>query len=473
VSQSEICFMSALELRQRFLRRELSPVEATLAVLKQIEQFEPTLNAFVTQTPDLALDHARYAEDCYVNGRTDSPLLGVPVSIKDITATRGIRTTRGSLLYENWIPEFDAPVVERMYRAGSVMLGKTTTPEMGWKGDSGNRVNGPARNPWNPERTAGGSSGGASAAVAAGFGPIATGTDGAGSVRIPAAFCGVYGVKPSFGLIPTYPASTVPGLAHNGPLTRTVRDAAIAVNVLAGPDARDKNSLGAPDTDFLEACDRSIDGLRVAWSPNLGYAEVEPEVQALVAEAAHVFESFGCRVEEVDPGIPDPWEELDLIWQSGQAIAHADDFASVRDLLDPGRVTIIEKGLEGDAVALGKAYAMVSAYSEQWRAFMKSYDLLLTPTLPVSAFPAGDDYPAQINGVPMTYLGWTKFTYPFNITGKPAASVPCGLTSAGLPVGLQIVGRWRDDATVFAASAAFESARPWRGLTPTLLSKVE
>jgi aspartyl-tRNA(Asn)/glutamyl-tRNA(Gln) amidotransferase subunit A len=470
VDASDICFTPATELRQRYLRREISPVEVTQAVLHQIDQFEPVLNAFVTQTPELALDQARRAEDAYVSGNIDQPLLGIPFSIKDIAVTRGIRTTRGSLLFNDFIPDFDAPLVERLYDAGGVMLGKSTTSEFGWKGDSGNRVNGPARNPWNPERTPGGSSGGAAAAVAAGFGPIAHGTDGAGSVRIPASFCGVYGFKPSFGLIPTYPPSTVPYLAHNGPLSRTVRDAALMMNVMVGPDPRDKNSLGATGIDYLMACDRPIAGLRIAWSPDLGYAPVDPEVIARVEAAVAAFEGLGCHVEKIDPGISDPWEALDLLWQVGQAVAYADNFDLVRDQLDPGRVPIIENGLTANPIEVARANAHMMTYSDQWRQFMENYDLLLTPTLPVTAFPAGDDHPGSIQGAPASYLGWTKFTYPFNITGQPAATVPCGQDSNGLPVGLQIVGRWRDDQTVLAASAAFELVRPWADQIPVTLT---
>jgi aspartyl-tRNA(Asn)/glutamyl-tRNA(Gln) amidotransferase subunit A len=473
VADQEFCFLSALELRERFLRRELSPVEVLREVLHQIDVNDSALNAFVTCTPDLAMDQARKAEDCYVSGHVSRPLLGVPVSIKDIAFTKGIRTTRGSLLFRDFIPDFDSPVSERLHEAGAVLLGKTTTPEMGWKGDSGNRVNGPARNPWNPERTAGGSSGGAAVAVAAGFGPVAHGTDGAGSVRIPASFCGVYGIKPSFGLIPTFPPSTVPNLAHNGPLTRTVRDAALAMNVLAGPDARDKNSLGATGIDYLEVCDRPVAGLRIGWTSDLGYAPVEPEVRELAERAASVFERLGCIVEEVNPSLRDPWPELDLIWQVGQAVAYADDFAGVRDLLDPGRVPIIEKGLRADPISVAKANAFVMSYADQWRQFMEPYDLLLTPTLPVTAFKAGADHPGSVNGVEVGYLDWTKFTYPFNLTGQPAATVPCGFASDGMPVGLQIVGRWRDDATVLAASAAFEAAEPWHHLLPAFLSKLD
>jgi aspartyl-tRNA(Asn)/glutamyl-tRNA(Gln) amidotransferase subunit A len=469
MSSQDVCFLSALELLQRYRDRGLSPVEATDAIIDQIERWEPSLNAFVTETFELARAQARHAEDEYASDR-ERPLLGVPVTIKDITATKGIRTTRGSLLFKDDVPEIDAPVVERMKAAGAIILGKTTTPELGWKGDSGNRVNGPAYNPWNLERTPGGSSGGASAAVAAGFGPIAQGTDGAGSIRIPAAFTGVYGIKASFGLVPNYPPSAVALLAHNGPLSRTVRDSALALNVMAGPDPRDKNSLGSTGIDYLAACDRPIDGLRIAWSPDLGYAPVHPDVAELTAQAARLFEDMGCTVEEVDPGIRDPYPELDIIWKTAQAAGVADNFNEVRDLLDPGRVPVVEAGFSINGIEMARAYAFVLEYADRWQAFMRDYDLLLTPALPVTAFKAGDDHPGDIEGVPSEYLSWTRFTYPFNITGQPAATVPCGLAGDGLPVGLQIVGRWRDDATVLAASAAFETARPWVDKIPTALA---
>jgi aspartyl-tRNA(Asn)/glutamyl-tRNA(Gln) amidotransferase subunit A len=464
----ELCFLSALELRDLYRRRQISPVEVTRSILERIERLDSKLTAFVTTTPDLAMDQARAAEDAYASGHAEAPLLGVPISIKDITVTKGIRTTRGSLLWEDWVPDFDAPVVERVYAAGAVMLGKSTTPELGWKGDSGNRIVGATINPWKAGRTAGGSSGGAAAAVAAGMGPLSQGTDGAGSIRIPAAFCGVYGIKASFGLVPNYPASSVETLAHNGPITRTVRDSALLLNVMAGPDARDRNSLNATAIDYLAACDRSIAGLRVAWSPNLGYAPVNSEVARLVSQAAEVFAELGCEVEEVDPGIPDPFAALDVIWATGQAAAHGHDFESVRDRLDQGRVPIIERGHRLSGLDLALANVERVSYCDRWRGFMERYDLLLTPTLPITAFNAGDDHPGEINGVPTKYLSWTPFTYPFNMTGQPAATVPCGFDSNGLPAGLQIVGRWRDDVTVLAASAAFEAARPWSHARPPL-----
>ncbi len=462
---TDLCYLSALKLRALYQKREISPVEVTEAILSRIDRLNPTLNAFITPTPDLALEQARAAEQAYAG--TDPPpvLAGIPASLKDLTATKGIRTTRGSLLYKDWVPDFDAPIVERLYAAGMVMLGKTNTPELGWKGDSGNRIIGPTHNPWKHGQTAGGSSGGAAAAVASGLGPLAQGGDGAGSIRIPSSFCGLYGLKPSWGRIPQYPASVVELFSHTGPITRTVRDAALMLTAMAGADPLDRLSLPA-ETDFLQAMEGPLPGLRVAWSPDLGYAPVDPEVREITASAAARFGELGCEVEEAHPGLPDPWDMVNIIWASAFAGIHLHDLDDVRDLIDPGLLAVIEQGGRFSAPELAETNTRRNDYYHGWRTFMQNYDLLLTPTLPVTAFTAGHNHPEQINGLPTSYLGWTAFTYPFNITGQPAASVPCGFAASGLPVGLQIVGRWRDDITVLRASAAFEALAPWAGNRP-------
>ena len=462
--QADVCFTPATELRERYRRRDLSPVEVAEATLARIARLNPTLNAYVTVTAERALADARTAERAYRDG-TAGALAGIPISIKDLMPTAGIRTTRGSLLWQDAVPDEDAPFVERVYAAGAVMLGKTNTPEFGWKGESTNRVVGSTHNPWRHGRTAGGSSGGAAAAVAAGLGQLAQGSEGAGSIRIPAGFCGVFGLKPSLGLVPYYPASSVPILAHNGPLTRTVRDAALLMNVTAGQDVRDSQTYPTT-TDFVAACDGGVAGLRVAWSPDLGFAAVDPEVLGLAAAAARRFSELGAHVEEVSPALPDPWEIVDTIWATAQATMHLDDFERVRDQLDQGRLPIIEHGRQLRATDLARAHVRRNDYFAGMRAFMQGFDLLLTPTLPVTAFPAGADQPGSVNGTPTSYLSWTAFTYPFNVTGQPAASVPCGFAADGLPVGLQIVGRWRDDATVLRAAAAFEAIAPWAGARP-------
>ncbi len=468
MTETDLCYLSALQLRDLYQKGEVSPVEVTEAVLRRMDQLNPSLNAFITTTPELALKGARAAEKAYQTDESPPPLAGIPTSIKDLVAMTGFRTTRGSWRYRDSVSDFDAPIMDRFHAAGAVIIGKTNLPEFGWKGDSTNRIIGSTHNPWQHGRTAGGSSGGGTAALAAGLGPLAQGSDGAGSIRIPTSFCGVYGLKPSWGIIPQYPASAVELFSHLGPMTRTVADSALMLNIMAGADPRDRLSIPT-DTDYLAALEGDLAGLRVAWSPDLGYALVDPEVREIVTKAALRFEELGCHVEEAHPNLEDPWESIvHVIWASAFAGIHLHDLDAVRDQIDPGLVRVIEQGLELTGAEVAIAYAKRNDYYHAWREFMEGYDLVLTPTLPVTAFPAGDDHPGQIDGQPTTYLSWTAFTYPFNITGQPAASVPCGFDHNGLPVGLQIVGRWRDDVTVLRASAAFEALAPWADKRPPL-----
>lgn len=466
MDSDDVCFASAHELRDRYRRRDLSPVEVTEAILQRIDRVNPELNAIVTATPEVALTHANEAERAYRPGGEPGPLAGIPISIKDLTPTKGIRTARGSLLDPHWVPDEDAPFVERVLAAGAVMLGKTNTPELGWKGDSGNRLFGPTHNPWRHGRTAGGSSGGSAAAVAAGLGPLAQGSDGAGSIRLPAAFCGIFGLKPSFGLVPQYPASAVGDLSHLGPMTRTVRDAALLLSVVAGEDARDRLSRSTTPSDNLAVIDAGVEGLRVAWSPDLGYATVDPAVAALTESAARRFADLGCEVETATPDLQSPWDIVDLLWSSAMAGSFHGRLDKVRDSLDPGLLAVVERGQTLRADAVAAAQLRRNAYYQGMRRFMDRFDLLLTPTVPITAFRAGADRPDAADGGG-DYLDWTPFTYPFNLTGQPAATVPCGFVD-GLPVGLHIVGRWRDDATVLRAAAAFETAAPWAAHRPPL-----
>jgi len=464
---NELCFLTALELRDRYRDRRLSPVEATEAVLRRIERLNPQLTAFVTVTADLALEQARVAEREYAPGGSPGPLAGIPVSIKDLTPTRGIRTTRGSLLYEDWIPDEDAPFVERCYAAGAVMLGKTNTPEFGWKADTTNRIVGSTHNPWLYGRTAGGSSGGGAAAVAAGMGPLAQGSDGGGSIRIPGSLCGIFGLKPSFGLVPQYPPSAFGDLSHLGPMTRSVRDAALMLDATAGGDPRDRLSWSS-GVDYLAACDGDISQLRIAWSPDLGYATVDSDVRDVTEKAARRFEELGCHVEEMTPDLPRPDDIWWKMWASGNAALHMEDLEQVRDRIDSGRLPMIEFGqaLSGAEVAVQQIRR--AAYYQGMQRFMEQYDLLLTPTLATTAFTAGETGPTEIGGKPMETPGaWTPFCSAFNLTGQPAATVPCGFDAVGLPIGLQIVGRWHDDATVLRAAAAFEALNPWSHLRPS------
>ena len=462
----DLCYLSALELRQRYSSRELSPVEVTAAILARIERLNPHLNALLTITADRAMAEAHAAERAFAGADAAAlPLLtGIPVSIKDNQPTKGIRTTHGSLVTKDAIADHDSLIVSRTSAAGAILLGKTNLPEDGWKGASSNRLGPPVQNPWRAGYTTGGSSAGAAAAVATGLGPIAQGGDGAGSIRIPAGFCGVFGFKPSFGLI-AYPGASAATTAHVGPLTRTVRDAALFLDSVAGPDPRDRFSFSG-EASYLAACNGDISGLRIAWSPDLGFAAIDPEVRELTARAAARFAELGCHMEEVNPGLPDPWDILDPIWCATQAAYFFDNFDEVRDQLDPGRLPIIERGFSLSAAALGRAQSQRTTYHEAICAFMEPYDLLITPQLPITAFPADQDAPTEIAGRAVSYLGWSAFTYPFNLTGQPAATVPCGFASDGLPIALQLVGRWHDDATVFRAAAAYEALAPWAQRPP-------
>jgi aspartyl-tRNA(Asn)/glutamyl-tRNA(Gln) amidotransferase subunit A len=466
MAHEELCWMPAADLAAGIAKKKISPVEVVEAVLARIEKLE-RVNAYVTVDAEGARKAARAAERAVMKkGATLGPLHGVPFSVKDLVITKGVRTTFGTPFYKDNVPAEDAPMVERLKAAGAVMIGKTNTPTFGWIGATHNLLFGITRNPWNLERTPGGSSGGASAAVAAGLAPLAIGTDGGGSIRIPSSFAGIFGIKPSFGRIPTYPPSGAWSLSHVGPMTRTVKDAALMMNVCAGPDERDVNSLPPQPMDYVKALTGSLKGLRVAYSDSLGYAPiVDPEVREATARAARVFREFGCRVEEVNPGWPSPFEAWRPIFAGGIATRMA-PYVHERDKIDAGLLRIIEETLKTPPTAYVQAWFDRLAWWQHPRRFFEKYDLLLTPTTACPAFPVGLDNATEIAGKPVPEWAWTPFTYPFNLTGQPAASVPGGFTRDGLPIGLQIVGRRFADATVLRASAAFEAARPWAHKRP-------
>ena len=406
-----------------------------------------------------------------MKGEQLGPLHGVPVSIKDLIFTRGVRTTGGSKIYENFIPQQDAIVVERLKAGGAIIVGKTNTPEFGWLGVTENRLFGATRNPWNLERTSGGSSGGAAASVAAGMGPLAIGSDGGGSIRTPSSFCGVFGLKPSCGRVPQGPG--FPGgwgtLSHVGPITRTVRDAALMMEVIAGRDDRDRHSLPETNLHYLPL-DADVKGLKIAWSSDLGYAVVDPQVLKVTEAAAKTFANLGATVEAAGPKLRS--RELEWAFRLVVAISEAatlqDKIEEWQEQIDPGLVLLIDRFKD----RLGTEYVQaLYEFDECWRSIrsvFEQYDLLLTPVLAVPPFGLGQMGLREINGTRVSLLGWMPFTYPFNITGQPAASIPCGWTDDGLPIGLQIVGRRFDDATVLRAAAAFEQAVPWSDRRPPL-----
>ena len=479
---NDICRMDAVALANNVRARKLSPVEVVEAMLAQMEKLEPVLHAFCTPTPDLATETAKHLEQRLMAGEEVGPLAGVPVGIKDLICTQGILTVSGSFAYKDFVPEEDDIVVERLKKAGAVILGKTNVPEFGYSGVGHNPVFDTTRNPWNTILTPGGSSAGSGAAVASGMGPFAVGSDGGGSVRIPAAHCGIYGIKASMGRVPLYPSSrderypgvsSWEGLEHIGPMSRIVADSALMLSVIAGPDDRDRHSLPAPGFDWMESVKGDLQGLKVAYSPDWGYAAVDPEVRRVVGEAVSVFErDLGCVVEEAHPGWEDP---MDAFWG---LVALESDLQGMRALaeqysgrMSPHLVDFLQRPWTAEDLT-NAVITRKAVVNKMWK-FMRNYDLLLTPTLTCPPFPVHMQGPEKIEDRMVGQFQWLSFTFPMNMTGQPAASIPAGWTEDGLPVGLQIIGRHLDDPMVLRASAAFEAAKPWRNRWPPILEELD
>lgn len=466
--QDELAFLSAVELAALMRSRRVSPVEVMRQTLVRIERINPILNAFVTIQAEEAKCSAAKAEEALMRGECWGPLHGVPLHVKDNLFVAGSRTTFGSKLLETNVTSEDCPAVERLRKAGMIVVGRTNSPEHGWKGVTDNRVFGITRNPWNTSLTPGGSSGGASAAVAAGMGPIGLGTDGGGSLRIPASFSGVFGFKASFGRIPNWPGSGGAMLRHIGTITRTVGDMAAALDVLAGPDPRDLLSLPANCECYSANLDCGLRGKRVAYSPNLGYARVEPEVAAICQRAAERFAEAGAIVEPVQFDWRDPYDAWSVFFFGTAAAALEKKLPTQGELLDPGLRRVVDTGLKLRGVDFANALAARHDFWERVRRIYERFDLLLCPTLPVPPFAVGQDDADPIDGEKLGPLQWTRFTYPFNLTGQPAASVPAGWTKSGLPVGLQIIGNRFADLLVLQAARAWEQIQPWSDRRPKL-----
>ena len=464
MSLDDLAFASVSELRPLIDSKQVSIVDLTEMFLRRIESMNPSLNAYLTVTGDEALTSARAAEQALLQGADTGPLHGIPISIKDLELTQGIRTTMGSLVFKDHVPDRDSIVVERVRQSGAIILGKTNTPEFGFSGTTENRLGDACRNPWDTSRTSGGSSGGAGAGIAAGLCTVAAGTDGGGSIRIPSSFCGVYGIKPSQGRVPRYGGVGRPAynsFSQSGPMTRTVRDSAVLLQTLAGPDNHDPECIKSETPDFVSALDQGVMGLRVAWSADLGYAAVDPEVVDTASKAAQLFEELGCTVDEPELALEDPfpsfWDLFTILGFTsyGHLLeSHGNDLAE-------GSVRVMERGKGRSGADYSRALLYVSQLKARMRDLFDRYDLLLTPTTAVPAFPVGE-HPAIIGGHPvMPFWGYTPFTFVFNMTTQPAASIPCGFSSDGMPIGLHIIGRIGEETTVLRASAAFEKARPW------------
>ncbi|MFC1995096.1 amidase [Chloroflexota bacterium] len=477
-----LAFTSAIELAQLYRSKKLSPVELVDLLLRRIEDLNPKLNAYLTVIGEEATKAAKKAEKAFQKGEELHPMFGIPISIKDLFATRGIRTTYGSITSENIVPDEDIIAVERLRRTGAIILGKTNTPEFGMSPTTENRLGDFCRNPWNTDCVTGGSSGGSAAAIAAGLGPLTIGSDGGGSIRIPSSFCGIFGIKPTNGLIPTSAWGGMPVFATSGPMTRTVADAALMLNTLVGYDTRALWGSKKTHPDYLKALETkdSVKKLRIAWSPDLGYAVNDPEVTAIVKAAVLALEKCGCIVEEASPELEDTFYSVwtPMAW-CDEYIAHASTLEKDEDKL----VGYVKDYLKYGKTVTGVQYA--SGMREVWTLkrrmaeFFGNYDLLLTPTMATTAFPWKNVdltkenphltvYPGEVGGKKVQSHGsFYPATPLFNMSAQPAATVPCGFASNGLPVGLQIVGRWYEDDTVLQASAIIEEILPWADKAPS------
>jgi amidase len=475
VPDRDLCFTPATELQRLYRSRKTSPLEVMQAVLARVDAVNPRLNAIVTLARESALKEAKAATAALKKkGGKLGPLHGVPVTIKDLTHTKGIRTTWGSKVFERYVPTEDSLIVERLKSAGAIILGKTNTPEFGAGGNTFNAVFGPTRNPWNPALTCGGSSGGAGVALATGMGPIAQGADTGGSLRTPAAFCGVVGFRTSPGLVPYYPKLLGwDSIGVTGPMARTVADTALMLSVVAGPDDRSPISYDVDTSAFPRAVKSpSIKGWRVAWTPDLnGLIPVDGEVARVAEAATRVFRSLGAKVESA---CCDFSEVNDIVLGTrGLAMVanHADKLPQWKEEMQKGLVWNIEQGLKLSPEEIGRAEALRTTLWHRVRAFMETRELLILPTVAVPPFPVEQPYPTHINGKALdNYTQWFFLTYGITVTALPVISVPCGFTKSGLPVGLQIVGRRRQEAMVLRAAAAFEAAAPWADKIPPVVT---
>jgi aspartyl-tRNA(Asn)/glutamyl-tRNA(Gln) amidotransferase subunit A len=468
MTSEELGFLPAIKLAELIRTKQISPVEYTRALLERIEAHNPRINAFAYLAAGQAMEAARAAEAKLMSGDPIGRLHGVPVTIKDLAITKDMPTQQGSFIYQGNQPAEDAPMVTRLKDAGAIILGKTTTSEFGWTGVSHSPLTGITHNPWKYGYNAGASSAGAGAASAAGFGPLHQGSDGAGSIRMPAHFCGVFGLKPSFGRVPNYPVSTADMTSHNGPLTRTVADSAMFLEVMAGPHPLDYTTLEAGPAGYQARLHEGIKGRRIAYSPDLGHARVDPQIAALVKQAAHRFSDLGAIVEPVATPWAQPGPELIRFFWSAHLTRLKPQLEKWESRMDPGLVACIKAATNISIAEYQIARERKMSYVANIHRWFEDWDFLLTPTVSVAAFPAEKLMPDHWPQHEWDWVSWAEFSYPFNMSWNPAASVPCGFTSDGLPVGLQIVGKRFDDLGVLQASAAFEAIQPWADKRPSL-----
>ena len=460
MSDSELCFLTATELVRRIRKKELSAREVMEAHLAQIDRINPMVNAIVTYLPERGVEEARATDERLARGEPLGPLAGLPVAHKDLVVTKGIRTTWGSPIYKDFVPDQDALIVERLRQAGAITIGKTNTPEFGAGSQTFNRVFGATLNPYDTTKTCGGSSGGAAVALACGMLPIADGSDMGGSLRNPANYCNVVGFRTSAGRVPRWPAlHGWSNLSVEGPMARTVEDAALLLSVMAGPDDRCPIALSEPGQLFRQPLERNFKGVRIAYSRDFGELPVDPRVTTALDAVRPVFEALGCVVDDTQPAFTEADEVFKVLRASSFAATYADLFAKRREDMKDTVVWNIEEGLALSALDVGRAEVKRTTLYHRLRTFLETYEYLILPVSQVPPFDVNQPYVTEINGVPMaTYIDWMKSCYYISVTGLPAISVPCGFTPEGLPVGLQIVARHQNDFGALQLAYAFEQA---------------
>ncbi|MFX1456971.1 MAG: amidase [Promethearchaeota archaeon] len=473
MNKEEICYMSAYEMAEKVHTQEISSQEITEAIIERIEGINPILNAYCLTTFDLARRMAKDADDKVKKGEKIGLLNGVPISIKDLMQTKGIRTTYGSKLYENFIPEQDDVAVQRLKVAGCVILGKTNTPDFGHIALTNNLIFGQTKNPWDVERNSGGSSGGAAAAVASGLGPLALGSDGGGSIRVPCSLCGVFGLKPTFGRIPRYPVLGINfwTMDHYGPITRNVKDAALMLDVMKGYHPFDKNTFHDEGINYTDIIEDKPKDLKIGISTTLGFfRSLDEEVEKCVVENAQKFEEYNWEIENPKIKFKKAEHAFNMLVSAGYATDFKKEIEKNPEVFSPDLASIINYGLSLSAMDLGRAKAIRMDVYEAFNKYFSEFDVLITPTTPTYAFKLemgerGTLFPL-VKGKALNITSWMSYTYPFNMTGLPAASIPCGWTKGGLPIGMQIIGRRFDEKTVLQMARAFEELTPWQDKKP-------
>ncbi|MHA2281770.1 MAG: amidase [Promethearchaeota archaeon] len=473
MEKEDVYFMPAYEMAEKIKTQEITSQEITEILIERIEEVNPRVNAYCTTTFELAREMAKIADEKVKKGESLGLLNGIPTSVKDLMQTKGVRTTYGSKLHENFIPEQDDVAVQRLKKAGCVLMGKTNTPDFGHIALTNNLIFGQTKNPWDMEKNSGGSSGGAASAVASGMGPLALGSDGGGSIRVPSSLCGVFGLKPTFGRIPRYPTIGIAfwTMDHYGPITRNVKDAALMLDVMKGYHPSDNNTFPDIGINYVDTIKEKPQKLNIGISMTLGFFKsLEDEVEKCVLDSAYKFEEFDWNIENSEIKIKKTERAFGMLVASGYASDLKKDFEKKPEDISPDLGSIINYGSSLSAMDLGRAKAVRKEVYMAFDQYFKEYDVLITPTTPITAFEIemgerGTIFPI-IKGKSLNITSWMSYTYPFNMTGLPAASIPCGWTTEGLPIGMQIVGRRFDEKTVLQMAKAFEEIAPWQRKRP-------